>query len=162
MTNKELILTPSKAKMVLLLLVCLLFVVGGAMMLDEEPVAGWTGIIFFGLGIVVSVVNMIPNSSYLKLTEDGFEMKSLFKTNFTGWEDVWMFYPGKMNGNNVVFIEYSAQSTKYKTGRKIAKAIGGHEGMLDTYGLSSEELTETLMEWKNNHAEKTKKTTSTF
>jgi hypothetical protein len=40
---------------------------------------GYLGIAFFGLGLVVFVIKLVPNSSYLRVTQEGFTVCSLFR-----------------------------------------------------------------------------------
>ena len=41
-----------------------------------------------GIGLLVAFVLNLPNSSYLKLTTNGFETCTLYKKYFIKWKDV--------------------------------------------------------------------------
>ena len=96
MEEETIILRPKKLKIIGLLLISLLFVIGAFTFIDKEPLLGWSSIIFFGLGVIVFVIVLIPNSTYLKLTYDGFEMRSLYKSHLTKWGDVKSFRAGSI------------------------------------------------------------------
>ena len=84
----------SRTKM-LVLSFSLAFVAIGVVMLRnpaERLMAGLcTG--FFGLGVIVALINMHPRASCLTLSEQGFEFSSLFRKHFVAWSDVTDFVP---------------------------------------------------------------------
>ena len=94
MNEEKRILRPKPLKSIGLLFVSILFVACGFIFIKEDPFMAWITIIFFGLGVIVFVIQLIPNSSYLKLTKDGFEVKNLFKSDSTKWSDVNSFKVG--------------------------------------------------------------------
>ena len=73
----ELTFHASRWKAALILLGASVFVVIGYFMRVEEPFMGWACMIFFGLGIPVGLIMLFsPNSTYLRLDPEGFEMGS--------------------------------------------------------------------------------------
>ncbi len=66
--------------MLLMLLGSLAFVGAGFLMLSDSPITGCLSIIFFGLCAVVFAVSLLPNSSYLRLTPEGFTVCSMFRS----------------------------------------------------------------------------------
>jgi len=76
------------AKMALLAVGSGVFVSIGLWLLPREPSFALACIIFFGLCAAVGVVGLLPNSSYLRLTEQGFLFASLFRKHFVDWSDV--------------------------------------------------------------------------
>jgi len=146
------ILRPKKTKSIILILVSILFVLGGFLMLEEKFFIGIITIIFFGLGIIIFTIQLFPNTSYLKLTEEGFEIRTLFKSDFTKWSDVKEFNTDYIGPNKMVMLNYKEEHTKYKSGKKIAKILSGSEGALpDTYGMSAKALAQLMNEWKAKH-----------
>ena len=85
---------PKYPKTILFGLISLLFTVGGTFMIEDEPIKGWLVTAFFGLCLLVFVIQLIPGSTELKLTNEGFEMTSLFRRRLTKWQDVKMFKIG--------------------------------------------------------------------
>lgn len=151
--NQEVkILRPSIIKTIALLIVSIIFVYGGIILRDENQFMAWLIIIFFGLGTIVFVIQLIPNSSYLKLTKEGFEVKSLYKTNFTKWSDIDVFTTGYISKNLMVLFNYSNNHNKYNTGKKLAKSIAGNEGALpNNYGMKAKNLAILMNEWKSKN-----------
>ena len=79
---------PSRRKTFLLLIVSLVFTLIGALMINDGELMGWFVSIFFGIGCIVSITILLPNSSYLHISEKGFEVCSLFRSGFTSWNEV--------------------------------------------------------------------------
>jgi hypothetical protein len=150
---KTKILKPSVFKTILCLLGSLCFVALTPLVIDKNAIAAWSGLILFGLGVIVFIIQLFPNTSYLKLTEEGFEVKSLFKSHFTKWSDVESFEVGYLGNNKAVMFNYSENHTKQKLGKQVASAMTGAEGGLpNTYGMKAKELAELMNEWKLNHS----------
>lgn len=109
----------------------------------------WIGHIvygIFGLIAIVFLIQLLPNSSYLKLRKDGFEFSSLFRRHHIYWSDIKDF--GIMTQahrgiatNKIVGWDYRDGFEGSAMGRKISKKMGGIESALpDTYGMKAEEL----------------------
>lgn len=147
--------------MLLLLAGCSAFVAAGVFLLRFEPPTGWSGlaaepvsrtsvawaaIVFFGLGIPVAIVNLLPGGSYLELDQRGFTMCNLFRKTFHRWEDVAEFFPISLDGvKPMVALRYAPSYQEHAAGRRLATKLAGAEGGLpDTYGLSAAELARLL------------------
>ncbi len=121
-------------------------------MIQEEPLKGWLITSFFGLCLLVFIVQLIPGSTELKLTEEGFEMTSLFRKSTTKWTNVKSFRVGYLGQNKTVKFDYVDGHNKYAKGKRIAKQLSGNHGALPTtYGLKANELLRILNEWKNKY-----------
>lgn len=99
-----LVLRPSKRTMVLFLGICAAFIaVGAAITMEAKvrvggfdfsgPVLGWVVIALSGLGAVVLGATLLPGASYLRLSPEGLEMRSLFRSKRLRWSDVRGFRP---------------------------------------------------------------------
>lgn len=151
MRNEPQIFESNKLKNSILLLGCSAFVAIGVFILDKNPEIGWACIIFFGLGVIVSLIQFYPNSTYLKLTNEGFEVKSLFKSSFTKWSDVKDFREGQIKGNKMIFFDYTDQHKKWNNGKKVAKFLSGKEGAVQSsYNIKTDELLNLMKEYKMN------------
>jgi len=149
MKTQSNIFRPKKYKSIGLLILCLLFVFLGYNMLEEKTLIGWLSIVFFGLGAVVFAIQLIPSATYLKLSEEGFETRNLFRSDFTRWNEVKVFKTGYVGSNKMVMLDYKETHSKYKTGKKLAKSLSGSEGALpNTYGMSVSKLVDLLNEWR--------------
>lgn len=166
MEGETIILRPKKLKMITLLFTSLIFVIGSFTFIDEEPLLGWSSITFFGLGVIVFAISLIPNSTYLKLTHDGFEIRSLYKLHHTKWEDVKSFRAGSITTpiitsigtflstkKKMVFFDYVESYKKHKMGKAFSKAISGnHAALPDLYGMKVEDLAKLMNNWKNKNS----------
>ena len=137
---------PSKVKHTLLLLLSLVFVAGGIWLSQTGDWMGHFIYGFFGLGVIVFTIQLLPNSSYLKLKEDGFEFSALFRRHYVKWNDIKHFgimtqtHRG-MTTNKMVGWDYREEFEGSDLGRRISKKMGGIESALpDTYGMKAEEL----------------------
>lgn len=144
-----LLLRPSRIKNLLLLAVSAAFTVGGTTMIRDSRSMGWFVVVFFGLCTLVAVILLLPNSSYLRLTRDGLETRSLFRSSKLQWTDVAAFRAGRIGLNAMVLIEYAPSYPRVRRGRAVAAALTGAEGALpDTYGRSAKALASLLNEWR--------------
>lgn len=135
----------NKLKNSLLLLVCAAFVTIGVFILDNNPVIGWGSTIFFGMGLIVALIQFYPNAAYLKLTDEGFEVKSLFRSSFTKWMDIKDIRKGQIKGTKMIFFDYTDNHKKWNTGKKVAKSLSGNEGAVQSsYNISTDNLLELM------------------
>jgi len=67
---EEKTLYPKKWKSMLFLLLTLAFTVAGVWIILDGEKMGWFVSIFFGLGVLVFLINLFPQASYLKLNEE--------------------------------------------------------------------------------------------
>ncbi len=149
MKEETKILKPKKLKTLGLLLISILFVTAGFFIKDNKPFIAWSSILFFGLGIIVFLIQLLPNSSYLKLTSKGFEIRNLYKSHFTSWSDIESFTTGIIGTNKMVMFNYSKEHNKHSSGKKVARNLSGSEGGLpNTYGMKAEDLAKLLNDWK--------------
>ena len=147
----ELTFTASRKKAALILLASVAFVVIGYFMRLEKPFMGWACMIFFGLGIPVSLMLLFsPNSTYLRLDAEGFEMGSFTKKKSrTKWTDVAGFELASIRGAKMIAIIYAPHYEGQKVGRAIAENLSGMEGAIpNNYNAPLDELLKTLNEWQ--------------
>ncbi len=78
-------LKPAIWKNILLLLVSLMFVVSGIFMGMEGETFGYICTAFFGLGVVVFALSLIPDDNYLIISPEGLTIKSLFRKHNLAW-----------------------------------------------------------------------------
>jgi hypothetical protein len=153
MDSSPCVLYPSRTKSLTFLVVSVLFVVGGIWLREDGPVAAWLTIVFFGLGAAVFGANLLPGSSYLKLTSEGFEQRVLFRTHSEAWKNIQRFeaYRNPTSSSRLVGLFYEpdyASTARGVAGRKISRSMVGVDGALpDTYGMSADELAELMNNW---------------
>ena len=146
----SLLLHPKKSFALRILIVCSLGVAGGIWMAQE---IGWIGYLFAGLvalGLPVAVVQLLPGSAYLRITEDGLSVAFMFRVKNIPWNVIDHFFvvPIKQFGRTIhkmVGFNSVPSYDRAKTGRRMSSAIAHYEGGLpDTYGMKAEELADLL------------------
>lgn len=85
------ILYPEKKQLIMMLSISLILTAGGILMIDESEVLGYTCTLFFSTGMIVFIIQLLPGSSYLKLSKTGLEYSSLFRRHSVNWEDIQEF-----------------------------------------------------------------------
>lgn len=153
----EITLYPSRRAWLPVLLISIVFTAGGVWMAAKGDWKGWAALIFFGLCTLVSALMVLfPQVTSLRLTEEGFYIRSLFRTHFTRWEDVTGFAVFSISVNAMVGFNYSASYTRQQLGRQWAQDLAGWEGALsDTYGMSAQELADLMNAWKRDSEART-------
>lgn len=148
-------LTPRPSRFVILLLISGAFVAMGVFLLAQgKPLLGWLNIVFFGLGVVVAIVSLLPGSNHLLLTDEGFEVCSLYRRWSVRWRDVQAFFPAFVSRREMVCWNYAADYTGQRTGRALSTNLAGVEAALpDTYGLSAAALADLLNQWRERHTD---------
>lgn len=150
--QNELVYPASRLKAVLLFLGCAAFVALGLLVSKEKPLIGWACVAFFGLGLPVSFLMLLPNKFYLKLTAQGFEVGSLGGGKLTRWSDVERFYVGSIRGTKMIAIVYTPSYAEQRSLRKVSSAMAGMEGAIaNSYASSREEILKTLNEWHTRY-----------
>lgn len=152
----ERVLWPSRFKWLLVLAVSLTFVVVGLLALfgprpvgPEDAWAMWLCVGFFGLGAGASLLQFLPQSSFLRLHADGFTVRTLYREATYRWEDVDPFGVVAIRHNRMVGFNYVPHFDRAKRLRRAVAALAGFEGALpDTYGLKAEELADLMNEYK--------------
>ncbi|WBV55856.1 hypothetical protein PFY10_16720 [Chryseobacterium daecheongense] len=135
---------PSKLKQSILLIISLLFVIMGFYIVTTNLWIGLANIIFFGLCVIVNVIMLIPNSSYLRVDRKGFEMRSLFRSTFIPWHVINGFSTKRIFINNMVMIDFDSE---YIDISKLKSRTGAFP---DTYGMSAGKLAEIMNDYKIN------------
>ena len=137
---------PKKSSAVLLLLVCSAFVAIGLCVAAKE---GWPAYVcasFFGVGIPIAIVQLLPGSSLLQVGAKGLTIVNLFRASEIPWEAIDHFNVVTMMQTGVqihemVGINFAPSYDAARLGRRVLRAIAGCEGALpDTYGKRADEL----------------------
>lgn len=150
---ETLLLRPSLAKRLVRLASCALFTFIGAMMIRDGEAWGWLVLGFFGLAAALFLALLLPGAEYLRLTAEGFEVRSLWRSHRQRWDDVAVFHAGRIARNAMVLIDYAPTYARQRSARRLAAGIAGAEGALpDTYGHSAEALAELLNDWRRRHS----------
>jgi len=142
----------SRGKALLVLLGSICFVAIGVWMTSERPVLGWLTVAFFGLGIPVALFLLLPNSTYLRLDEEGFEMGSFLRKHRFKWTDVTDFRIGSIRGAKMIAIAFHPEYQQHRLGRTVAATLSGMEGAIpNQYNATLEEILEALTTWRQRY-----------
>lgn len=143
MQHLPLILKPGKIKSIILILVSTGFVCLGISLIEKSIWIAILTILFFGICLIIFVINMIHGSSYLKIDERGIEMKTLFRTTLIPWQAV--------NGFKTKSI-FITKMVTFNIDEKLLEHSGlkGKTGAFpDTYGMSADSLAALLNSYKD-------------
>lgn len=150
--EKSIELWPSPRKAVSLLAGCGAFVALAVVIASDHPVLAWLTGLFFGLGVVVALVALIPGSSGLRLEEDRMAVRSLFRSWSVRREDISGFFVAAVGGQAMVC--WNSTPTAGPAGRagalarRLSRAVSGAEaGLPDTYGYRADALALRLNRW---------------
>jgi hypothetical protein len=128
------------------------FVLAGAANIEKDPILAYVTISFFGLAVVLSGVSLLPSSSYLSLTSDGFTYSKLFQKQFVPWSQVAAFRAVKMGPTQVVGWVYSKNHKADRALRKVSAAAAGVENVFpETYAMPAADLVELLERVRTTH-----------
>jgi len=100
---------------------------------------------FFGICLLVFLVQLLPRAAYLHLEPGGFTFCSLFRKHSVPWTDVTEFAVARIGFNRLVGWDYRPGCCRYTRTASISKAISGCEAALpDNYGMKPQALAELL------------------
>ena len=152
--DESVTLTPSRTKWLLMLLMCSVFTVGGVSMISDGESTGWFVAAFFGLGIPLGILQLMPASSYLRLDTTGFTMCSLWRKSTIHWRDVQAFgiWTVPTAGTKMVCYNLKPEAPRHTKG-KLSTAMSGYEGGLpDTYRKSADDLLQIMENWRSRNS----------
>jgi hypothetical protein len=139
--SDTLLLRPRRLKWLLILAVSVAFTIAGGSMIRDGQAKGWFVISVFALSTLISIGLLLPGRAYLRITPEGFEMRSLFRSLQLRWTDVAGFRAGRIGLNKMVLFNYAASYTRSPKARALATALTGTEAALpDTYGYTADDL----------------------
>jgi len=134
-------LRPDGKGMFFLIVVSLIFVAVSWWVARLGNTVGYVGVAFFGLGLVVFAIKLLPNSSYLRLTKEGFTVCSLFHCHTVPWPDTSEFGIADLGAKKMVAWNSSLFAEKLPSLFKASQLISGYGCALpETYGLGAEKL----------------------
>lgn len=137
-TTFETTLYPRRLKWVRVALGSSVFVIGAWWV--PEPLLHWAMISFFGLGVLISLLQLVPGSSYLRVSAKGMEFCTLFRPHVARWETLATFGVYRQGGTD--FVGYNLNDQGPRTGARRASLdlVGFEAGLPDTYGVAAPEL----------------------
>lgn len=151
----ELVFYPSKLKNILLVIICIFFVMLGTITIFEKKdyLFGLFGILFFGVAGIVTLRELLINTSYLKIQKEGFEYLVSGKKTYIKWEDIKEFKIISVKRMNLIGWLYNSKNQKIDILRKASRKLTGVDAILpNNYGLQSNELMNIMIKyWTKDH-----------
>jgi len=137
-----------------MLLVSAVFVVLGVIMVRAGQWFGWLPIVFFGLGMAVLALQLLPNSSYLRIGPEGFTVCTVFRAHSCRWGDVGPFKVGRVGSKEMVVFNFSPQ---YRGPRRLARLnvdlVGAEAAVASagTWNVRMDQLADLLNRYRERH-----------
>jgi len=143
--NGEIVLRPPKVKMIVLLIISVIFVALGIWMIIDNAPNGWFVVIFFGLCMLTFIIQFLPNSTFIRLTKEGFEMRSLFRSVYLRWEEARDFAPIRVGRNRLVGFNFTSSYKGTAKMRGLNSSLTGYESCTPVeVEINSQELAELM------------------
>lgn len=152
----SLTLYPSILSRIGVLAVCSAFVALGIWLGITQGAIWYLAAAFFAIGIPIAMIQLLPSSSYLRISSDELTFCNMFRETKMPWNILDSFETIVLKQNEstirkMVGIHFTSDYAKSPTMRKLNNAISGVDGALpDTYGMKAEELTALLNECLHN------------
>jgi hypothetical protein len=141
--------TRLKAGFAIFVAVC--FVVTGVVISRKNAVLGWTFAAFWALCVPLGVIGLLPNATYLRLDEEGFEVGSLRGGRRTKWTDVAGFRIDSVNGARMIAVIYSSEYKQLQVTRRVVESLTGMQGAIgNLYNAPLEEILAALDSWRDH------------
>ena len=151
--NSEFVLRASKRKQIKALFVCFAFVGIGVWEVSSRAAGafGWLCTLFFGLGVAVFTVQLMPGASYLRVRRGGFMYCSLFrKSPVIPWRDVSIFRVASVPPSGIRLVVFDWHTASHPAVRRVNQHLtGATDGLPDSYGLSPQELADLLNTYRS-------------
>ena len=154
-------LYPKRSQAIGLLLLCAIFVAIGIWMGVTGDWIGYPIAGFFGLGVIIFIVQLIPGSAFLRLDSEGFTFCSLYRKTTLPWAAIDGFHvvvmrQTGMKVHELVGFNFLPSYDRSQVARQISNTVAECEGGLpNTYGKSAGELAclmnEHLQRWRESN-----------
>lgn len=143
-------LYPNRSKAIWMLLLAVAFVACGIFIGIEGDPYGYLVAAFFGLGIPVFLIQMLPDSAFLTIDEKGIVGANLFQKFSFAWSDIDEFFVVRMQTHGIsvhemVGFNFVSTYDRARVARTLTKVTARCEGALpDTYGMKAADLAHLL------------------
>jgi len=149
---------PDRRRLLIYAALAALMTAAGAWLAAEGKTWGWLGAVFFGLCVVVFVLQMIPGAARLRLDAGGFHVRSLYSGTTIRWSEIREFRVGNVGWRRLFgppMVGYLLREGSSFSGRalRMVRAASGIEGALpERYGFLRDDLVRLLNAWREYHA----------
>jgi hypothetical protein len=143
--TKELVfLKPSIRKFLGLLFVGSCMAAAGWWLIFKGKWIGWPTTIFSAILIVVSFVQIIPGSCYLRIQPEGFEVCSQFRRRYYLWKDVTGFRVATAFSHQSVEYGFTQVYLENTWSNWVIALLGEYAVLPDSFGMSCVTLAELM------------------
>ena len=154
---------PSRKAWTGVLLVCVVFVAIGCAVIrssgGRDRLFNFGGILFFGVGGLVALVQFVPNSSFLQVSPDGLTIRTMWRNTFYRWSDIQSFGVASSFQRSVGLNFSSTYPGGARKLRDFLRSMTGFEGALpDNYGCDCARLAEHLNRLREEYVSSQKPT----
>jgi membrane associated rhomboid family serine protease len=157
--GEPVVLYPSRRRWTLLLAGFVLFTASSAWAFaDTGGVVFAAGVLLFGAGLVLAVLQLIPGRAYLRIAPDGLVARTPVKTSRWAWNDIEQFEAYEIHHRygstkQVGFDRRDLTPERQGFWQTIARGMSGVDAALpDTYGLDHRDLADLLDEARDRYA----------
>lgn len=152
MDENTLVIRGSRLKMAAAALVFFLIMLGGYLMVTEGKSFGWFVMVFFGFATASFFFFLLKGLPRLLLTQQGFEIITMFKPAVFAWSDLTGFYISQVSGVKLIGMNFSCGYKKQRTFRNFTERFTGvASAITNDYVKSPEEICSILNEWLERH-----------
>ena len=128
---------------------CVGFSIIGGWMIQSGERMGWMCLVVFGIGVLVALLSLMPNATYLRLDSEGFTMCSMYRAHSFRWADVSGFAVRRVFTNTMVMFNFEPAYVRTPGLRSFnVELVGFEAGLPDNYGLKHQELADLLNRFK--------------
>jgi len=148
----DILFKPSPFKALFGLIGSLLFMGAGLWIIDTGDNLGWGVVAFFSFCAVVAGIRLIPNANHLKLSNEGFELRTLFINRFTPWNAVKHFSISDEANTEIVLVHYVNESVRpERSALWLSWNPQAEDALPNHYPIDTAALAARLNEWKTWH-----------
>jgi hypothetical protein len=116
-------------------------VMAGLSASNEDPFFRYVMPTLLAYPAIVCAINLLPLSSYLRLTKEGFIFCKLYQRTFVPWAQVDEFFVIEIGDQPMVVWKYAAGFEGSSMSRKISNLFAVVDAALpDTYRMKADEL----------------------
>lgn len=146
---EPLTLLASKRRWILVLTISLALMAASVFSIGRQPITSWIGLAIFGACALIAAVQLLPGASALRLDQEGFVVRNLFRDWRYRWKDIGPVRVGRFVFWRMVGFDRTAPAGGNPIARINHGLIGVAEALPETYGLAPEQLAALMNTWRD-------------
>jgi hypothetical protein len=145
------IVKPNRLKVLGWFFLLSLLMIWGIGMISVGEWLGWIIVGFFIVPTLVCAGILLPNSSYLKISHEGFITRTVYRTHSYQWSDTEEFYVEKTEGGEIVVFNFSSSYKGCEKLKRLAIKSAGYTGALPPLSMPAVQLAHLLNEYREKY-----------